>query len=133
VSCLPDSLRTSVVGKLEPPQVPERRNICPGALLQTTCLGGPLFPHHTAIIEEDASILSSPVGRAYAQPEPDPEVAFTLQIERDFEKYIKESKGTGIFTVLKDIVTKQRLGLCCLPPFATCAKRLQCSECSEHA
>jgi hypothetical protein len=26
----------------------------------------------TAIMEEDASILSSPVGRAYAQPEPEP-------------------------------------------------------------
>jgi hypothetical protein len=24
-------------------QVPEQRNVCPGALLQTTCLGGPYF------------------------------------------------------------------------------------------
>jgi hypothetical protein len=57
-------------------------------------------------MEEDASILSSPVGRAYGQPELDPEVAFTLQIERDFEKYMKDSKRTSIFTTLKEIEFK---------------------------
>jgi hypothetical protein len=50
--------------------------------------------------------LSSPVGRAYSQPEPDPEVVFILQIERDFEKYIKDSKRTSIFTTLKEIEFK---------------------------
>ena len=35
----------------------------------------------TAIIEVDASILSSSVGRAYGQLKPDLKVAFTLRIE----------------------------------------------------
>jgi hypothetical protein len=52
-------------------------------------------------MEVDASILSSPIGRAYSQPEPDPEVAFTLQIEGDFEKYLRDSKGLGIFSHLR--------------------------------
>jgi hypothetical protein len=57
-------------------------------------------------MEVDTSILSSPIGRAYSQPEPDPEVAFTFQIERDFQKYLKDSKGSGIFTTIKEIEFK---------------------------
>jgi hypothetical protein len=50
VSCLP----TNVVGKLEPPQAPEQRNICLGTLLQTTCLGSPYFP--TILAANNSSI-----------------------------------------------------------------------------
>ena len=61
---------------------------------------------HNCIIEKGASILSSPARRAYGQPKPDVEVAFTLKIERDFQEYLKDSKGSGIFTTLKEIEFK---------------------------
>jgi hypothetical protein len=49
-------------------------------------------------------------------------------VSRQKKRQKKRVQKQGTLTV-----TKQQLGLRCLLPFATCTKRLQCSECSEYA
>ncbi len=45
----------------------------------------------------EASILSSPTSRSYGQLSLPAKVAFTLQIKKDFVKYLKDDNST-IFT-----------------------------------
>jgi hypothetical protein len=46
---------------------------------------------------DEDSVLLSPVGRGYGQPQPDNEVAFPLSIEWDFIRFVKDEKG-ALFT-----------------------------------
>lgn len=51
----------------------------------------------TSLIEDEAfdkdSVLLSPAGQGYSQPQPDNEVAFLLSIEWDFIHFVKDKKG----------------------------------------
>jgi hypothetical protein len=49
---------------------------------------------------DDESVLSSPSGRGYRQPDPPDEIAFTSSIQQDFLRYVKEERNT-LFTHCK--------------------------------